>query len=77
MEKAGRAGHRCRMVCRTRGERYPRSADQAKISKGTVELKKGETADIRLVAPAPGTYKLHCSHFLHTSFGMTGEIVVS
>ena len=51
-------------------------SDQAKISKGTVELKKGETADIRLVAPAPGTYKLHCSHFLHTSFGMTGEIVV-
>ena len=51
--------------------------DQAKVKKGTVELKGGETVDIRLVAPAAGTYKLHCSHFLHSSFGMTGEIVVS
>ena len=52
-------------------------SDQAKIRKGSVELKGGQTIDIRLVAPAAGTYKLHCSHFLHTSFGMTGEIVVS
>lgn len=51
-------------------------SDQAKVKKGVIELKGGETADIRFVAPAPGTYKLHCSHFLHTSFGMTGEIVV-
>ena len=52
-------------------------SDQAKVKKGTIELKGGETVDIRLVAPAAGTYKLHCSHFLHSSFGMTGEIVVS
>lgn len=52
-------------------------ADQAKISKGSVGLKGGETVDIRLVAPAAGTYKLHCSHFMHSAFGMTGEIVVS
>jgi uncharacterized cupredoxin-like copper-binding protein len=52
-------------------------SDQGKIKKGTIELKGGETVDIRLVAPAAGTYKLHCSHFLHSSFGMTGEIVVS
>ncbi|MBA2919517.1 multicopper oxidase domain-containing protein [Sphingomonas sp. MAH-20] len=51
-------------------------SDQAKIRKGSVELKGGETVDIRLVAPAAGTYKLHCSHFLHSSFGMTGEIAV-
>ena len=50
--------------------------DQAKVNKGTVELKAGESADVRLVAPAPGTYKIHCSHFLHSSFGMTGEIIV-
>lgn len=50
--------------------------DQARIKKGTVDLKQGETADIRLVAPAPGSYKLHCSHFMHSTFGMTGEIVV-
>lgn len=51
-------------------------SDRAKVGKGTIELRKGEAVDIRLVAPAAGTYKLHCSHFLHSSFGMTGEIVV-
>ncbi|HYZ48565.1 MAG TPA: cupredoxin domain-containing protein [Sphingomonas sp.] len=51
-------------------------SDQARIRKGTVELKKGESVDIRLVAPAPASYKLRCSHFLHSSFGMTGEILV-
>lgn len=50
--------------------------DKGKIRNGAVELKKGEAADIRLVAPAPGTYKLHCSHFMHSTFGMTGQIVV-
>ncbi|NNM77875.1 multicopper oxidase domain-containing protein [Sphingomonas sp. ID1715] len=52
------------------------ATDRPRIAKGTIELKGGETADIRFVAPAPGTYKLHCSHLLHASFGMTGEIVV-
>lgn len=51
-------------------------SDQAKVRKGGIELKAGETADIRFVAPSPGTYKLHCSHFMHSAFGMTGEIVV-
>lgn len=51
-------------------------SDQAKVQKGTIELKGGETKDIRLVAPAAGSYKLHCSHFMHSTFGMTGEIVV-
>lgn len=51
-------------------------SDAAKIAKGTIELKGGDTADIRLVAPAAGSYKLHCSHFMHSTFGMTGEIVV-
>jgi uncharacterized cupredoxin-like copper-binding protein len=50
--------------------------DQARLRGGNVELKAGEAADIRLVAPAPGSYKLRCSHFLHPSFGMTGEILV-
>lgn len=51
-------------------------SDRALVKKGVVEVKAGETRDIRLIAPAPGSYKLHCSHFLHTSFGMTGLIVV-
>ncbi len=33
------------------------------------------TRSITLV-PRAGTYRLHCSHFLHSSFGMTGTIVV-
>jgi uncharacterized cupredoxin-like copper-binding protein len=52
-------------------------SDQAKIKKGSVDLKGGQTVEIRLVAPTAGTYKLHCSHFMHSAFGMTGEIVVS
>jgi FtsP/CotA-like multicopper oxidase with cupredoxin domain len=51
-------------------------ADQAKVRNGRVEVGGGEQVDIRLTAPAPGAYKLHCSHFLHTPFGMTGQIVV-
>lgn len=50
--------------------------DGAKVKKGEVELSGGESADVRLVANTPGTYKSHCSHFMHSSFGMTGRIVV-
>lgn len=50
--------------------------DQARVARGTIELKAGETADIRLVAPTAGSYRFHCSHFMHSTFGMTGKIVV-
>ncbi|MBW8743376.1 MAG: cupredoxin domain-containing protein [Sphingomonas sp.] len=50
--------------------------DRAKVKNGEVELSGGESADIHLVANAPGTYKSHCSHFMHSSFGMTGTVVV-
>ncbi len=50
--------------------------DRAKVKNGEVELSGGESADVHLVANTPGTYKSHCSHFMHSSFGMTGEIVV-
>ena len=49
--------------------------DAAKIRSGKIELKGGEAVTIRLV-PAAGSYKLTCTHFLHTSFGMKGSIVV-
>lgn len=42
---------------------------------GVVELHKGASADVSLV-PAAGQYKLKCSHFLHATMGMTGDIVV-
>jgi plastocyanin len=50
--------------------------DRAKLNKGSVELEGGEDASIHLTAPAPGRYKVHCSHFMHATLGMTGEIVV-
>jgi plastocyanin len=42
---------------------------------GVVELRKGESRDVSLV-PAAGRYKLKCTHFLHSGFGMKGEIIV-
>ncbi|PWG03996.1 copper-binding protein [Sphingosinicella humi] len=50
--------------------------DRERVKKGKVEVHAGETADIRLVAPAAGEYKLHCSHFMHGPMGMKGKIVV-
>ena len=32
--------------------------------------------DITLTPRATGTYKIECTHFLHSLFGMTGTIVV-
>ena len=49
--------------------------DAAKFRGGKIELKGGDAVTIRLV-PAAGSYKLTCTHFLHTSFGMKGTIVV-
>ena len=51
--------------------------DRATVAKGQIELDGGETADVHLSAPAPGTYEAHCSHFMHSTFGMTGSIVVN
>jgi plastocyanin len=43
---------------------------------GEIELKGHETKSITLV-PGAGTYPAHCSHFLHSAFGMKDTIVVS
>lgn len=51
--------------------------DRKLVSKGAVDLSGQETLDIHLVAPAAGRYKAHCSHFMHSTFGMTASIVVS
>jgi plastocyanin len=42
---------------------------------GKIALPAHATRTITLI-PRAGTYKAHCSHFLHTSFGMTDMIVV-
>jgi uncharacterized cupredoxin-like copper-binding protein len=52
-------------------------ADAAKVRNGEVELEGGEAVDVRLTAPAAGAaYEVHCSHFMHQTFGMKGEILV-
>ena len=45
-------------------------------SGGEIDLKGGQSRSVTLV-PAAGTYKVHCGHFMHSTFGMTGTIVVS
>jgi plastocyanin len=43
---------------------------------GEVELRGGQTKTVTLI-PAAGTYPVHCSHFLHSTFGMRATIVVN
>jgi len=50
-------------------------ADAAAVAKGSVELAKGEAREVRLT-PAAGTYKVKCTHFMHSAFGMKGSITV-
>jgi uncharacterized cupredoxin-like copper-binding protein len=52
------------------------AADQPLIKNGAVEVPAGQVREIHVVAPGPGQYDLKCSHFLHSSFGMKGTIVV-
>lgn len=51
------------------------AADRAMIVKGTVEVPKHASKDIRLV-PAAGEYPLRCTHAFHATFGMKGRIIV-
>jgi plastocyanin len=43
---------------------------------GEIELGPHQTRSITLI-PRAGTYKAHCSHFLHKQFGMQDVIVVN
>ncbi|HEY2886835.1 MAG TPA: cupredoxin domain-containing protein [Rhizomicrobium sp.] len=52
------------------------TGDRAKIENGEVEVDGGQTVDVIFAIPTPGIYKFHCTHFLHSAFGMTGEAVV-
>lgn len=45
------------------------------VQRGRVEVAGHQSVDIRLT-PARGSYRLRCTHTLHTGFGMTGQIVV-
>lgn len=45
------------------------------VRRGAVEVPGHGSVDIRLT-PARGTYRLRCTHTLHSAFGMNGQIVV-
>jgi plastocyanin len=45
------------------------------VRRGRVEVAGHQSVDVR-VTPARGNYRLRCTHTLHTTFGMTGRIVV-
>jgi plastocyanin len=49
---------------------------QAVVKDGAVRLSGGENADVDLIAPAPGHFDSHCSHFTHAMRGMRGQIDV-
>jgi uncharacterized cupredoxin-like copper-binding protein len=51
------------------------SAVSGPVNDGKVEVAGHQSAEVRLT-PARGHYRLRCTHTLHTTFGMTGEIVV-
>lgn len=42
---------------------------------GRIELRGGESRSITLF-PVAGSYPVHCSHFMHSQFGMQDTIVV-
>ncbi len=50
--------------------------DQSKVAKGDVEVEGGQTVEMKFVPTQTGSYKFHCSHFLHATFGMTGDVIV-
>lgn len=45
------------------------------VRNGTIEVRGHQSVDVRLT-PARGHYRLRCTHTLHSTFGMRGEIVV-
>ena len=52
-----------------------RERDKALIRNGGVEVPAHQSRDIGLI-PAPGRYKVECTHPFHHMMGMAGEIVV-
>lgn len=52
------------------------SQDLRLVSEGEVEVPPGQVREIRLIAPAAGSYGLKCTHSFHKLFGMSGRIIV-
>lgn len=51
-------------------------ASAGRIRHGTIELREGDSVDIRLTPLTRGTYVIRCTHLLHTAYGMKGEAIV-
>ena len=51
-------------------------ADRRWVRNGSVEVPAGQVRQISLTAPAPGSYKLKCTHRFHHFLGMGGTIIV-
>lgn len=52
------------------------AADRALVREGTIEVPGHQRRTIRFRAAPAGTYKVKCTHTLHGTFGMKGEILV-
>ena len=50
--------------------------DRMKLDNGRIEIESGESVEVRVMITEPGRYDVHCSHFMHSVFGMTGDIIV-
>lgn len=51
--------------------------NRAKLSGQGVSLSGKQSVTLQLTAPAPGTYNVKCTHFMHSAMGMKGRILVS
>ncbi|WP_158581934.1 cupredoxin domain-containing protein [Sphingomonas edaphi] len=52
------------------------SDERSRVTDGKIEVPPGQVREVRLSAPASGTFPLKCSHAFHKAFGMKGKIVV-
>lgn len=52
------------------------AADAEKVRGGEIDVGGGESVEISVTPNQAGTFESHCSHFMHSTFGMTGEIIV-
>lgn len=53
-----------------------RLAKDSPVANGTVDVDGNSSITIDLIAPPAGSYRVHCSHFMHSAFGMKGTILV-
>jgi plastocyanin len=50
--------------------------DQAKVKNGTIEVAGGQTIEVTVTPGRAGSYALNCTHFMHSTMGMHGTIIV-